>query len=198
MTTNQMQGNGHAPSTQCHWLHGWLAGITHTESPNFSMRPEGEIVDLVVIHNISLPPFEYGSGAVSALFTNRIAEHGKHPFYSLLGNLRVSSHFFIDREGEVVQFVSCNNMAYHAGISSFEGREQCNRFSIGIEMEGCDFEPFTEAQYITLEALLHNICTVYPIKAITGHQHIAPYRKTDPGHFFDWQRLKQAGFCIKT
>lgn len=105
--------------------------------------------------------------------------------------------FFISRKGETVQFVSCDDMAYHAGVSSFQGREKCNAFSIGIELEGCDFEPFTEAQYTSLQALLTAISEHYPIQAVTGHQDIAPDRKTDPGHFFDWPRLQKAGFPIR-
>ena len=116
--------------------------------------------------------------------------------FSVIHTLRVSSHFLITREGEAVQFVSCDDMAYHAGVSSFRGREKCNAFSVGIELEGCDFEPFAEVQYQTLETLLQALIGHYPITAVTGHQDIAPDRKTDPGHFFDWQRLQAAGFPV--
>ena len=130
------------------------------------------------------------------LFTNSIDE-AEHPFYSIIKDLRVSSHFFIARTGETVQFVSCNDTAYHAGVSSFDGREKCNGFSVGIEIEGCDFEPFTEAQYAALLPLLSALMEQYPIEAVTGHQNIAPDRKTDPGHFFDWPRLEAAGFPVR-
>ena len=108
----------------------------------------------------------------------------------------MSSHFFIARSGRVQQFVSCDDAAYHAGVSSFRGRDKCNGFSVGIEIEGCDFEPFTEAQYAALETLLAALMRAYPIRAVTGHQDIAPQRKTDPGHFFDWPRLIRTGFPV--
>ncbi|MDO5059053.1 MAG: 1,6-anhydro-N-acetylmuramyl-L-alanine amidase AmpD [Neisseria sp.] len=177
------------------WQNGFWQQARQADSPNREARPEGEAVSLIVLHNISLPPFEYGTGAVEKLFTNRI-DAAENPFFSILTELRVSSHFFITREGETVQFVSCDEMAYHAGVSSFCGREKCNRFSVGIELEGCDFEPFTEAQYRSLNRLLTALCAEYPIEAVTGHQHIAPNRKTDPGHFFDWARLQREGFPV--
>ena len=164
------------------WQNGWWQPARRASSPNFCAREAGEKISLAVLHNISLPPFEYGTGAVEKLFTNSIDE-AEHPFYSIIKDLRVSSHFFIARTGETVQFVSCNDTAYHAGVSSFDGRERCNGFSVGIEIEGCDFEPFTDAQY--------------PIEAVTGLQNIAPVRKTDPGHFFDWPRLEAAGFPVR-
>lgn len=170
------------------WQDGRWQVATQRFSPNCCARPHGETVNLVVLHNISLPPFEYGTGAVEKLFTNQISG-SEHPFFVQLVDLRVSSHFFITRQGEVVQFVSCNDMAYHAGVSQFRGREKCNAFSIGIELEGCDFEPFAAAQYPALIELLQAICAVYPIDAITGHEHIAPNRKTDPSAFFDWTKL---------
>ena len=178
------------------WQQGRWSAARQAYSPNFEARPAGEKISLVVLHNISLPPFEYGNGAVEKLFTNQIQPQ-QHPFFSVIHTLRVSSHFFITREGEAVQFVSCDDMAYHAGVSSFQGREKCNLFSIGIEMEGCDFEPFTEAQYQTLQHLLRALQAQYPIEAVTGHQDIAPDRKTDPGHFFDWARLIKAGFPVE-
>ena len=172
------------------WQNGRWQAATQLHSPNCCERPKNERITLIVLHNISLPPFEYGTGAVQKLFTNRILSD-EHPFFSQLTGLRVSSHFFVTRLGEVVQFVSCDEMAYHAGLSSFNGREKCNTFSIGIELEGCDFEPFTEAQYAALLPLLDAICAAYPIEAITGHEHIAPSRKTDPGHFFVWERVAE-------
>lgn len=181
--------------TQNDWQNGRWQGARQAFSPNFHPRETGDAVSLVVLHNISLPPFEYGTGAVEKLFTNQI-RHEEHPFFSLIHTLRVSSHFFISREGETVQFVSCSDTAYHAGVSSFHGREKCNAFSVGIELEGCDFEPFSEAQYRALENLLSALCRQYPIEAVTGHQDIAPGRKTDPGHFFDWQRIEKMGFPV--
>ena len=177
------------------WQNGRYGAAQQYASPNYEARPADEPVDLIVLHNISLPPFEYGSDAIARLFTNQI-QTDKHPFFAQLADLRVSSHFVVLRTGQVQQFVSCDDMAYHAGISQFHGREKCNRFSIGIELEGCDFEPFTEAQYAALLPLLHDICAAYPITAITGHQDIAPQRKTDPGHFFDWCRLQRSGLPI--
>ena len=177
------------------WQQGRWQGAEQLESPNFSPREAGSEVSLVVLHNISLPPFEYGSDAVQRLFTNRI-DPAAHPFFAQIAGLRVSSHFFIARSGRVQQFVSCDDAAYHAGVSSFRGREKCNGFSVGIEIEGCDFEPFTEAQYAALETLLAALMRAYPIRAVTGHQDIAPQRKTDPGHFFDWPRLIRTGFPV--
>lgn len=178
------------------WKNGRWLEVKQLVSPNCEARPAGMGVDLVVLHNISLPPFEYGTGAVEKLFTNTICSD-EHPFFSVLTHLRVSSHFFISRQGEITQFVSCDEMAYHAGVSSFQGREKCNHFSIGIELEGCDFEPFEAEQYHALNALLSELCAQYPIRAITGHQHIAPNRKTDPGHFFEWHRIQpQQGVVV--
>ena len=175
------------------WQHGWTDSATQRPSPNFGTRTRSP--DLVVIHNISLPPFEYGSGSALALFQNQI-DAQQHPFFSVIAHFRVSSHFFIDRTGELFQCVSCDDAAYHAGLSAFHGEAACNGFSIGIELEGCDFEPFNEAQYTTLLRLLPQLQAAYPIKAITGHQHIAPERKTDPGHFFDWSRLQSVGLPV--
>lgn len=178
------------------WQQGWWQNAHHIYSPNFSLRHHNEKISLVVLHNISLPPFEYNNQAIEQLFSNQI-DSNQHPFFSVIHTLRVSSHFLIKRTGQTIQFVSCDDIAYHAGISSFQGREKCNDFSIGIELEGCDFEPFAEAQYQSLNTLLAALCTHYPIDAITGHQDIAPNRKTDPGHFFEWQRFVELGFPIK-
>ena len=177
------------------WQAGRYRPARRLDSPNCEPRPAGEAVSLVVLHNISLPPFEYGTGAVEKLFTNRI-NPTEHPFFAQIAHLRVSSHFLIARSGAVSQFVSCDEMAYHAGASSFRGREKCNAFSVGIELEGCDFEPFAPAQYDALLPLLHALVRRYPITAVTGHQDIAPARKTDPGHFFDWNRLAAAGLPV--
>ncbi|WP_066567565.1 1,6-anhydro-N-acetylmuramyl-L-alanine amidase AmpD [Snodgrassella sp. CFCC 13594] len=180
------------------WEKGWLQeiGCQWLPSPNFDVRNRAELPYLVVIHNISLPPFEFGSGAVQRLFANRITADEPDVFMRALSDLHVSSHFFIERTGAVYQFVSCENAAYHAGVSRFRGRTGCNAFSIGIELEGCDFEPFEEAQYQALLNLLKQICSEYPIEAVAGHQHIAPGRKSDPGHFFNWHRLVQANMPV--
>lgn len=167
---------------------GWIEGVRRVPSPNCDARPAGETVSLVVIHNISLPPGEYGGPAILELFTNRL-DPTAHPYYAKLGDLRVSAHFLIRRDGELIQFVSTHDRAWHAGVSRFRGRERCNDFSIGIELEGSDFEPYTDLQYATLGPLLAALAAAHPISDIAGHAHIAPERKTDPGPYFDWSRL---------
>lgn len=167
---------------------GWIEGLRHCPSPNFNARPAGMAVDVLVIHNISLPKGQYGTGDIDALFLNQI-DATRHPTYEALKDLRVSSHLLIERSGRAVQYVSLLDRAWHAGQSSFEGRAGCNDFSIGIELEGCDDEPFTEAQYQQLVALTMLIQLHYPAitnQRITGHSTIAPERKTDPGPHFDW------------
>jgi N-acetyl-anhydromuramoyl-L-alanine amidase len=180
------------------WTDGWLQQCIHVPSPNFSQRPQHTEISLVVLHNISLPPFEYGQQAVQRLFTNQIGADEPDDFMRSLINLRVSSHFLLERNGSLTQFVSCADAAFQAGVSRFDGREGCNAFSIGIELEGCDFEPFTESQYAQLGGLLQTLCECYPIKAVTGHQHVAPGRKSDPGHFFQWDRLRAQGLPVTT
>ncbi|KAF0814578.1 1,6-anhydro-N-acetylmuramyl-L-alanine amidase AmpD [Andreprevotia sp. IGB-42] len=148
-------------------------------------------VDLVVIHNISLPPGEFGSDHVERLFTNTLAADAA-PGYGDLVKLRVAAHFFIRRDGEVIQFVSCLQRAAHAGTSRWQGRARCNDFSIGIELEGTDLQPFSPAQYASLLPLLQAIAAVHPIGSIVGHNDIAPERKTDPGPYFDWRQIYAA------
>ena len=167
----------------------WLPGIRRLDSPNFDARPAGVAVDLVVVHNISLPPGCYGGDQVERLFTNRLTA-GEHAFLDRLLNARVSTHFFIDRTGRCTQFVSCLQRAWHAGASEFRGRPRCNDYSIGIELEGTDFEPFAEAQYLALNQLLDALAGAFPIGAIVGHSDIATDRKTDPGPFFRWDRVR--------
>lgn len=167
---------------------GWLDEAVHIPSPNFDDRPEGEQPSLVVIHNISLPPGEFGGNAVEALFTNQL-DWDAHPYYQAIRGLTVSAHFFIRRDGELIQFVPCLMRAWHAGASQWRGREKCNDFSIGIELEGTDELAFTENQYARLNALLSALKAAYPIQGITGHSYIAPGRKTDPGPCFDWNRI---------
>lgn len=162
-------------------------------SPNCDQRPEGCVPDLIVLHNITLPPYEFGGNWIDQLFTNQLDPQA-HPFFATIQHLRVASHILIRREGEVVQYVPFHQRAFHAGVSRYQGRERCNDFSIGIEIEGTDFEPFTAAQYQMLELLLLELVQAYPtlsLEHITGHEHIAPGRKTDPGPYFDWQRLSE-------
>jgi len=154
------------------------------------MRPGDEPPSLIVIHNISLPPGEFGGNAVEELFTNRL-DWDAHPYYQGIRGLEVSAHFFIRRDGELIQFVPCSMRAWHAGASNWCGRERCNDFSIGIELEGSDELPFTEAQYASLAELTRTLKETYPITSIVGHADIAPGRKTDPGPHFDWARCRR-------
>lgn len=170
---------------------GWCPQAVCLPSPNFDSRPPGMPVDLIVVHNISLPPEEYGGPYIADLFLNRL-DCGAHPYFDALRGLRVSSHFLVRRDGRLFQFVSVADRAWHAGASRFRGRERCNDFSIGIELEGCDREAFTAAQYDTLAELTALLAAHCPVSAVTGHQHIAPERKTDPGPFFDWARYEKA------
>lgn len=170
---------------------GVLDGVRFVASPNFDERPEGSAISLLVIHNISLPPNEYGGDGIIELFTNRL-DPAAHPYYETLKDLRVSSHFLIRRDGELIQFVPCSKRAWHAGASSWCGRERCNDFSIGIELEGSDSEPFTDAQYAALAELTRTLQAVYPIADTVGHSDIAPGRKTDPGPHFDWVRYRRS------
>jgi AmpD protein len=167
---------------------GWVDGLLHRRSPNFDARPEGAVIDLLVLHNISLPPGEFGGGLVHRLFLNAPLP-SPHPFLDQLAGLRVSAHFVIERQGVVTQFVSCADRAWHAGASSFRGRPRCNDYSIGIELEGTDFAPFTDQQYDALSGLVAALLEAYPLAAACGHSEIAADRKTDPGPFFDWQRV---------
>jgi AmpD protein len=169
---------------------GILPKARQISSPNFDERPAGVSIELIVIHNISLPPGEFGGNGVVELFTNRL-DPEQHSYYRNIHQLRVSSHFFIRRDGELIQFVPCLKRAWHAGVSQWQARERCNDFSIGIELEGDDYSPFEEAQYVTLARLLDALKAAYPIADITGHSDIAPGRKTDPGPFFDWSRVNR-------
>lgn len=170
------------------WQAGWWAGARRVESPNFGLRPEGCPVSLVVLHSISLPPGRFGGPYVEQFFTNRL-DPGAHPYFAGIAALQVSAHFFVRRDGEVVQFVSGDARAWHAGRSIWQGRDNCNDYSIGIELEGGDTQPFAPAQYAALWPLLTAIGAAYPIRAVAGHAHVAPGRKTDPGPYFDWREL---------
>jgi len=165
---------------------GRLVEAQWLPSPNFDARAAGDI-ELLVIHNISLPPDEFGGDGVQRLFTNTL-DRDAHPYYRTIPEGRVSSHFYIRRDGQLIQFVSCQQRAWHAGASAWQGRGRCNDFAIGIELEGSDNVPFTGAQYAVLHDLTIALRAAYPIQGIAGHSHIAPGRKTDPGPHFDWQR----------
>ncbi|MDJ0879454.1 MAG: 1,6-anhydro-N-acetylmuramyl-L-alanine amidase AmpD [Halieaceae bacterium] len=170
---------------------GWLGGAQRCPSPNCNARPDAEEIGLLVIHNISLPPGEYGTGCVQQFFCNDL-DCDAHPYFGEIRGMEVSSHLLIERDGAVTQFVSFDERAWHAGVSNFQGRENCNDFSIGIELEGCDTEAYTDAQYEALAAITRELMRAYPAitrDRITGHSDIAPGRKTDPGPAFDWPRF---------
>ncbi|MEP7101105.1 MAG: 1,6-anhydro-N-acetylmuramyl-L-alanine amidase AmpD [Burkholderiales bacterium] len=171
------------------WREGWFDSARRCESPNFGPRPESVTVDLALIHSISLPPGQYGGDAIERLFTNRL-DWAAHAYYEQIRGLEVSAHFLIRRDGELLQFVSCDARAWHAGPSTWRGRSDCNDFSIGIELEGLEGESFDAPQYLALAALLAALRLRYPIVSITGHEHVAPGRKNDPGEGFDWARLR--------
>lgn len=173
------------------WLEGWYRHAHRLDSPNFGPRPAHAQVDLIVIHAISLPPGQYGSGCVPQFFTNQL-DWQAHPYFETIREMKVSSHFFIGREGMLWQFVSCADRAWHAGASSYRGRDNCNDDSIGIELEGQDHEVFEPEQYETLASLCSALMQHYPIEHLAGHEHVAPGRKTDPGSGFSWRRLQQA------
>ena len=172
---------------------GWCAGVRHCPSAHCNERPQGEI-SLLVLHNISLPPGQFGTGKVQEFFTSGL-NASEHAYFAGIADMRVSAHFFIERDGQISQFVSCLQRAWHAGVSSFAGRDNCNDFSLGIELEGTDDLPYSEAQYDALVALVQQLLAAYPalsVERICGHSDIAPGRKTDPGPAFDWPRLRTA------
>ena len=171
------------------WRAGWLQGVQHMASPNFGPRPASVDINLIVIHSISLPPGEFGGGEIARLFTNTL-DWGAHPYFRQIEGIEVSAHFVIDRQGQVTQFVSCDDRAWHAGRSSFKGRDNCNDYSIGIELEGLEGDAFEAPQYKALSALISSIIAAYPIQSVTGHEHIAPGRKFDPGAQFKWADLR--------
>ena len=169
---------------------GWCGGATRYASPYCDARAPGADVDLLLIHNISLPAGHFGGPHVADLFTGRL-DYNADPSFAGLRGLEVSAHFFVRRGGGVMQFVSGNERAWHAGQSCFEGRAACNQFSIGIEMEGSDLVEFTPEQYAALAALTLALQSRYPLAAVAGHEHVAPGRKTDPGPCFDWNHYKK-------
>ena len=176
------------------WRAGWWSAAQRRPCPNFGPRPAGTAVSLVVLHSISLPPGIYGGGAIEALFNNQLDPAG-HPYFAQVSGLQVSAHFLLRRDGQVLQFVSCDQRAWHAGKSSWAGRDNCNDYAIGIELEGLEGNTFEPAQYPALGALLNAVQRRYPVQALVGHEHVAPGRKLDPGPGFDWAALQQqAGF----
>ena len=176
------------------WRQGWWTGASRCSSPNFGPRPAGTLVDLVVLHSISLPPGQYGGDAIDRLFTNRLDPQA-HPYFEQLRGLTVSAHFLVRRDGRLRQFVTCDMRAWHAGVSSWRGRDNCNDWSIGIELEGLEGQPFDAPQYTALVRLLGAIARRYPVRELVGHEHVAPGRKQDPGPGFDWQALvRTSGF----
>jgi N-acetyl-anhydromuramoyl-L-alanine amidase len=169
---------------------GYASIARQIPSPNCDARPPGTFITLVIIHGISLPPGEFGGDAVARLFTNRL-DPMAHPYFASIAHLHVSAHFLVRRDGRLVQFVSCNERAWHAGVSRFRGRTHCNDFSIGVEVEGTDDIPYETAQYTMLARLLRALDRRYPIRHVAGHSDVAPDRKTDPGPAFDWPRLRR-------
>jgi len=173
------------------WQDGWYRFARAMASPNFGPRPAGALIDLLVIHSISLPPGEFGNGNVQRLFTNQL-DWEAHPYFEGIRGLQVSAHFFIARSGALWQFVGCDDRAWHAGQSSYRGRINCNDDSIGIEMEGLEGAAFEVAQYETLASVSAALLGAYPISHLAGHEHIAAGRKQDPGPGFDWSRLQKS------
>jgi AmpD protein len=171
----------------------WLTGADRIQSPNFDERPDTDDVSLIVVHCISLPPGEFGHPYIDHLFCNRL-DAAAHPYFEEIHQLKVSAHLLIKRTGEITQYVPFDKRAWHAGVSSYQGRERCNEYSIGIELEGAEDIPYTEAQYRQLAAAIKTLLKTYPKlskQRIAGHSDIAPGRKTDPGMSFDWKKLRQ-------
>ena len=176
------------------WQRGWWTGAQALRSPNHGPRPAGAVIDLVVLHSISLPPGQFGGDQIARLFTNQL-DWSAHPYFETIRGLQVSAHFVVRRDGQVLQFVSCDRRAWHAGVSAWRGRPNCNDYSIGIELEGLEGGAFEPAQYAALLPLLQALARRYPLQAITGHEHVAPGRKQDPGPGFSWQALLDLPGC---
>lgn len=172
------------------WSEGWCSLAQAIVSPNFGPRPQNSTIDLIVVHSISLPPGEFSGNYITELFTNQL-DWDAHPYFQSIKGLEVSCHFLIKRDGSIVQYVSCNERAWHAGNSCYRGRYNCNDDSIGVELEGLEGGLFTKAQYVNLVLLTQTIIQHYPISHIAGHEHIAPGRKFDPGAGFDWLQFSQ-------
>ncbi|WP_386687260.1 1,6-anhydro-N-acetylmuramyl-L-alanine amidase AmpD [Lonepinella sp. MS14437] len=175
---------------------GWLANIRHLKSPHHDQRPDPQDVSLLVIHYISLPPEQFGGGFIDDFFLGKL-NPSIHPYFAEIYQVRVSAHFLIERDGRVTQYVSLQDRAWHAGLSCFNGRDKCNDYSIGIELEGSNQQPFTQQQYVKLAELTQQIMALYPQitpERIVGHCDIAPERKIDPGQYFEWDKyLKSLG-----
>ena len=167
---------------------GLLAGARYVASPNCDERPPGCDITLLVVHSISLPPGEYGGDGIERLFTNRLDPQA-HPYFAEIFSQKVSAHFLVRRNGEVVQFVPVQRRAWHAGASCWRGRSACNDFSIGIELEGTEESAFADAQYQSLSVLIRSLRSSLPLKDLAAHSDVAPGRKTDPGAHFDWARV---------
>jgi AmpD protein len=178
------------PEAGVAWHDGWWSRAARIASPNEGPRPLGEAVTLAVIHSISLPPGEYGGDAIERLFTNRL-DWDAHPYFQTIRGAQVSAHFVIRRDGALLQFVSCDRRAWHAGRSQWRGRENCNDFSVGIELEGLEGDTFEDAQMRALARVLQALRARYPIADVAGHEHVAPDRKIDPGPGFDWIALQR-------
>ena len=171
---------------------GWLAGVRRLRSPHHDQRPPGTAIDLIVVHGISLPPGEFGGRWIADLFMGRL-DRDAHPYFASIASLRVSAHLLLRRDGSVLQFVPFEARAWHAGVSRYRGRERCNDYSIGIELEGADHVPYTQRQYARLATLARLIMRRYPQvtpSRIVGHSQVAPGRKTDPGPPFDWRAFR--------
>jgi AmpD protein len=173
------------------WDQGWYRFAARLPSPNFGPRPSGAKIDLIVLHSISLPPGQYGGPEVAQLFTNQL-DWTAHPYFKAIEGMTVSAHFFIRRNGDLQQFVSTLDRAWHAGVSSYRGRDNCNDDSIGVELEGLEGDPFEAPQYDTLCALCTTLLQAFPIAHVAGHEHIAPGRKADPGTGFNWSTLQRS------
>ena len=173
------------------WDGGWYGFARKLASPNFGPRPAGAAIDLIVVHSISLPPGQYGGEQVQQLFTNTL-DWNAHPYFKSIEGMAVSTHFYIRRNGELWQFVSCDERAWHAGQSHDRGRDNCNEDSVGIELEGIEGEAFEDAQYEALSGVCAALAQQYPVRHIAGHEHIAPGRKRDPGGGFDWPLLRRS------
>jgi AmpD protein len=172
------------------WQGGWWWHADRRLSPHQEPRPPGTPIDLVIVHSISLPPGRYGGPFIEDLFMGRL-DPSAHPYFDGLRGLRVSAHFLVRRDGQVMQFVSTDRRAWHAGRSTWQGRENCNDSSVGIELEGLEGEPFELAQYTTLARLLRALARRHPLRDVVGHEHVAPGRKLDPGPGFDWRLLRR-------
>ena len=172
------------------WHGGWWQGARAVPSPNHGPRPDGMPITLAIVHSISLPPGVYGGDEIERLFTNTL-DWSAHPYFEQIRDLQVSSHFVIRRDGQVLQFVDVERRAWHAGRSCWQGRDNCNDWSVGIELEGLEGETFDQRQYPVLARLLQALAARWPIGQVVGHEHVAPGRKQDPGPGFDWLRLQQ-------